>query len=268
MTKINDTRGAKGFPNNTDFNPLFKAIDLDVRELDSLIYAKGVRVLIYDILPCPNVKSIDGREHEINCKVCNGSGYVDVNPRETITFSQSYSKDLLKSPEGIITEWEEGAAYFSFLSGINLSYFSKVVVQDYAKPYYEHIQRQAGNADRARYPIFSVNSLMDDSGKVYNEDVDFEIEEGMIKWLPNKAPKKGTIYSTNYHTAVVYRCISALHQGRYGTNGEKSPDYKVTEYPEQWKVKLDYLIPQTRSDGSVIEPNKIINPEELFPSGE
>lgn len=262
MTKLNETRGSKNVPNTIEYNPLFVGVQLDPRDLNSLIYKKGVRVKIWDIIPCPNVKSIDGREHEINCHLCDGNGYLDENGRETLAFSQSYSKDLLKNPEGIITEWEEGVAYLSFLVGVNLSYFSKVMLLDYAKPYYERVQRQSGSADKVRYPIHKVNIIRDKNGVRYVQDTDFIVEEGMVKWLSGKGPATGVIYGINYDTNVVYRCMSALHQGRYGTNEVKVPELQVVEYPEQWKVKLDYLITQKRSDGTTIDPNQ------LFPPGE
>lgn len=262
MTKINDSRGAKTFPNLTEYNQLFIGLKLDPKELNSLIFKKGVRVTVWDILPCPNVKSIDGREHEINCHLCDGNGYLDENPVETFAYTQSFNKDLLKNIEGTVTEWEEGVAFFSFLVGVNLSYFSKVVLTDYAKPYYEQVQRQAGNSDKARYPIFSVKVLRDKNGVKYTEGTDFTVAEGMVKWNENKGPSTGTIYSINYNSNVVYRCISALHQGRYGTNEVQVPTLEVVEYPEQWKVKLDYLITQKRADGSTIDPNNIFPPGE------
>lgn len=263
MTKLNDTRGPKDTPNNTDYNPLFIGVNLSPKDLNSLIYKKGVRCKVYDIIPCPNVKSIDGREHEFPCNVCDGSGFLDVNPQDTYAFSQSYNKDLMKNAESIVTEWEDGTAYFSFASGTNLSYFSKVMLVDYAKPYYEHVQRQAGSSDKVRYPITSkVRSLVDKTGKSYTQGTDFVIEEGMVKWNAGKAPATGTIYAINYDCNVVYRCMSALHQGRYGTNEDKVPDLQVVEYPEQWKVKLDYLIQQKKGDGTIIDPNNIFPPGE------
>ena len=262
MAIIKSRRGGKQVPDNINYNPKLISPDLNIKNFNTIVWQKGVKANVYKVVPCPNVHSIDGHEHDINCSLCEGTGFIDIpNPIETIVLIYNQGKDLNKNPENLGSEVEEGVVNMTFLSGINLTYFSRIDLLDFSRPYYQMVQRQNGNADRLYYPAIAIDFLIDKNGIQYHEGIDFEIQEGMIKWLQN-SPSVGTIYSIHYQCRVSFRCISALHQGRYSTFQTKQDQIDNIEHSEQWKAKLDYLVVQRKNSGEIIKNNLIYAPGE------
>ena len=83
----------------------------------------------------------------------------------------------------------------------------------------------------------------------------------MIKWLQN-SPSVGTIYSINYQHKVQFRALRALHNLRFTTYQTKQEDIDNIIFPQQWLLKLDFMVTQKRSDGEVIDINTIYAPGE------
>ena len=109
MTTSNDNTNKLQGWNITDTKELAdlepsERVDLDPRKFDKLIKQKGVRVKVYRSMYCPKVKSIDGAEHEIDCDMCNGSGYIDLHPICTNSFIQNQELEKIQLPEG----WLDG----------------------------------------------------------------------------------------------------------------------------------------------------------------
>lgn len=261
MAKITDITRSKT-PTDPRIMPRFATASVDVKKIDSLIYHKGVIVRLYPILPCPNIISIDDSQHNINCKLCTGKGYIDDrnNYYDTVVLITTQQKELLINPENIGGNLEQGEAFATFLSGINLTYLQKFELINFSRPYYQHVQRQNGNSDRLHYSAKSVSSIMDKNGKTYTNNVDYKITESMIEWIGTNQPSTGIIYSINYQCLVTYRCMEALHRGRYVSTSIQSPVITEVEFSEQWKVKESFLVDQSKSDGTIIDINNIFPP--------
>lgn len=146
MGKKNNSRGPKN-PNDPKLNPKLISPNISVKDLDTMIYNQGVRVKVYKTLWCPNVKSIDGAEHDINCPICRGSSFVDVDCIETEAFIQGQSREHLISPEQIGQNWEEQVVLATFRSGVDVSYYTLVELVDYTDPMKELIQRQPSGSN-------------------------------------------------------------------------------------------------------------------------
>lgn len=142
MGKIKKVRGSKNPPNIKDFNNKFFSPDLDEKNFNSLVYSKGVRARVYRTLFCPNVKSIDGMEHDINCKLCGGSEFIDVDPIETQMFVQGHKREFNINPQDIGSNWEEQTVIASFLNTTEVSYFTRVDLLDYSELFKDVVQRQ------------------------------------------------------------------------------------------------------------------------------
>ena len=114
---------------------------LDPVAYDNLIKQHGVRVKVYRSMFCPNVKSVDGGEHNIDCTLCNGSGYLDVDPIESVAYlsNQNFQEEM--TVEGYHDGNSVGG---TFLGGIELQYFTRVDLMDFTQPFYERVLRLSG----------------------------------------------------------------------------------------------------------------------------
>ena len=109
---------------------------LDPVAYDNLIKQHGVRVKVYRSMFCPNVKSVDGGEHNIDCTLCNGSGYLDVDPIESVAYlsNQNFQEEM--TVEGYHDGNSVGG---TFLGGVELQYFTRVDLMDFTQPFYERV---------------------------------------------------------------------------------------------------------------------------------
>ena len=267
MAVINNDRGSKDVPNNTEYNSKLIAPDIEIRNLNAMLYNQGVRIKVYKTLFCPNVKSIDGAEHEIDCSLCRGTGFIDVDPIDTFAFIQGQSREYLINPENIGTQWEEGVALASFIGGIDLTYYTRIELMDYTYLYVQLVQRQPStNVDRLKFSAHSVNKVIDQDGVEYFYGTDFNLDRnGDVEWLIVGAAKKPTdkyTYSIHYNTLVSYRALRALHCERYGTEGKKRDYLEAVQYPQQWLIKRLYLFDSNRKDS---ETDEKLDPNKIFP---
>lgn len=233
-------------------------VDLDPEAFEKLLKEKGSRVKVFRTTYCPNVKSIDGAEHNIDCKLCNGSGFLDVNHICTIAFLQSQSLEKMAAVEGMI---DGNAISATFPAGIELQYFTLVQLEDFTEPFFQRIKRQRGNVDVLKYKATRVNVLIDQRGKVYEGDNHFTLDaNGNIMWKPDQGPDEGTIYTIHYDCAVQFRAVRAMHTNRFTqvfTKDNGGGIYHV-KLPEQWLLQKEFLVKRTDRDGNEILPNLIV----------
>lgn len=180
MARINKSRGPV-VPSDTEkFNPKLISPNIRVKDLDTMVYQQGVRVKVYKTLWCPNVKSIDGMEHEINCPLCRGTEFIDTDCEETLAFIQGQQREHKINLEEIGTNWEEQTVLATFLSGVELTYYTKVELMDYTNLFVEMVQRQVtgGNA----VPAFTPTGYDAETGYVTVDDtVDlYQVRNNMV----------------------------------------------------------------------------------------
>lgn len=234
-------------------------VALRVEEYDTLIKQQGVRVKVYRTMLCPNVKSIDGSEHEIDCKVCRGSGFVDLRPIDTWAFIQSQELEKLVNPEGLV---DGNSVAATFLRDIELQYFTLVEICDHTDVFFERIKRQAGDVDVLKYQAKCVNAVVDQDGKEYFPQIDFTLDpNGSIRWKEDRAPGAGTIYSVHYEMTLKFRAVRALHVNRFGQKIE-SQNIEMVKMPEQWMLQKVFFVDRTDRNGNALAPNLIRDPDE------
>jgi len=229
-------------------------VNLDPVKYQELIHAQGVRVKVYRTTYCPNIKSLDGAEHEIDCPLCHGAQFIDKFPIDTVAFLQSQSQEMQQFSEGL---YDGNSLYASFLAGIELQYFTLVELCDFTEIYIQRIKRQNGSVDVLKYKGVRVNLLVDSDGVSYLEGSDFNLDpNGNIRWCSGKGPATNKIYSINYETAVKFRAIKAVHVNRFCNVSTKEGDVQ-TKLPEQWILQKVYLVDRKDLDGNIINPNQI-----------
>lgn len=243
----------------------FERVNLNPDSFDRLIEQHGVRLKVFRSMYCPRVKSIDGGEHEIDCEICNGSGFVDLKPVCTSGFIQNQNLNHLPKAEGFV---DHNSVAISFPIGIELQYFTKVELVDFTDIYFQRIARSAGSIDVLKYKASRINVVLDENGIEHHQGNDFKLDvNGDILWKSGKGPETETIYSIHYEAAVQYRATRALHVNRFEQVIREGKAFHV-KFPEQWICTKEFLVRREDINGMELLPNPIPHyneetPEEL-----
>jgi len=225
-------------------------VDLDPYKFSRLIEQKGVAVKIFRTSYCPNVKSVDSAEHEIDCQLCNGSGFIDLEPLCTKAFLQSQDLEKMHHVEGLV---DGNHVAMTFPIGIELQYFTKIELEDFTEIYFQRVLRNPDSlTDVLKYKACRVNFVMDSSGVRYYQDSDYKIDvNGNIAWLETASatvPADNKIYTIHYEAPVQYRAVRAMHVNRfsqYKTDGS----VEHLKFPEQWLVCKEFLVKRLDVNG-------------------
>jgi len=266
ITTVNNsnknTKNKEGWinPNNKTIplHDLKANASINLDQFDSLIRRNGVRVLVYRSMFCPNIKSIDGAEHDINCQIpgCNGSGYIDIVPLETFAFFQSQTFDKENDPAG---SFDGNVVSATFLSGIELQYFTKIELIDFQEIYFQRCRRNDTNLNVLKYKAYKINAIVDAQGFQYYQDIDFTLDSnGSILWNTGKGPLEDVIFSIHYHAAIQFRAIKGMHNNRFIQAVSKTGDMFFTKAPEQWLLQKEYLVKRVDENGNEIMPDPIL----------
>ena len=232
-------------------------VDLDPFAFDDLIKQKGVKVHVYRTTYCPNVKSVDGAEHEVDCTMCNGSGWIDLEPICVDAYIQNQDLEKIPQVEGFV---DGNSVAITFPIGVELQYFTRVDLVDYTDIYFQRVLRKEGDTtDVLKYKACRVNILVDSDGVRYYQGQDFIIDaNGNIEWGMGTTPADNKIYSIHYETHVQFRAVRALHVNRFSQYlNEGAVEY--IKYPEQWICQKEFLVRRKDLDGNDLEQGPFDN---------
>lgn len=244
-------------------------VDFDISKFDNFIQQKGIRVKVFRSVMCPNVKSIDGGEHNIECPLCLGAQFIDVAPIETLALTQADALDKRRDAEGL---YDKNTVRMTFARGIELQYFTLVELCDFTDIFFERIKRQRGQIDVLKYRACCINVLIDSNGKQYYQGQDFILDpNGSISWVPNKGPMHGQIYSVHYNMKKQFRAMQAIHVDRYTQILDKSQpngQIQMVKMPEFWVLQKEYFVERKDLKGNPLSPNLIRDPDSPDSTGE
>lgn len=222
-------------------------VNLKPADFQKLVDRQGVRVRVYRTSYCPNVKSIDGAEHELDCPLCHGTNFLDRLPLDTMAVLQNQTLDKEAFKEGL---YDGNSVSATFQGGIELQYFTLVELLDFTDIFFERIKRQDGQIDFLKYPGIRVNMLIDKNGVSYTEGPDYKLDHnGSISWCPEgRRPDAETIYTIHYETLIRFRAVKAMHVNRFGqiANRNAGGHTQFVKLPENWLLQKEYLV--TRRD--------------------
>lgn len=217
-------------------------VDVNPEAFDRLIEQKGVNVKVYRSMYCPNVKSVDGAEHEIDCTLCQGSGYIDLDPIVTKSFLQTQGLEKIEGQGG----YHDGNTVLaSFQIGIELQYWTLIELCDYTDIYYQRLIRREGfDIDNLKYKACRMNAVIDRQGNRYYQDQDFKLNpNGSILWTGTRRPEDGEVYTVHYEKHSQFRAVKAMHANRftqYKASGQ--PEVEHIKLPEQWMISKEFLL--------------------------
>lgn len=244
--------------------PTQRRVDFRLAEVDLFIQQKGIRVKVFRSLLCPNVKSIDSAEHEVDCPVCLGNQFVDVLPIETIAAPQMDESEKYKASEGFS---DRNTIKMTFARGIELQYFTLVELLDFTDIFYERVKRSRAQVDVLKYKACCINAIVGggENKKLYYQGQDFELDpNGSVRWIANKGPISGEIYSIHYNMRKQYRAIKAEHVDRYTQvlNKEAGGKIDMVKLPEEWTLQKEYFVERKDIKGNPLSPNLIRDEDE------
>lgn len=247
----NATEGWNVGESKTIVNPAKNSrVDLDPFAFDRLIKQQGTRLKIHRTLYCPNSKSTDGSEHNIDCTLCSGSGWLDVDPKEIVGILQSQSFKKLVRVEGLI---DGNLIQVTLPLGIEMTYFTLIELLDFTDIYIQRVSRNdSSDVDVLKYSACRVNALISRSGVRYYQDVDFTLDpNGDILWLvAGNKPADQEPYSIHYEAAVQFRAVRALHVNRFARHNLKNGDIEHLKFPETWVIAKEYMLKRRDVDGN------------------
>lgn len=236
-------------------------VDLESEKFERLIQQKGVRVRVYRTTYCPNVKSVDGAEHNIDCTSCNGSGFLDVLPICTLAVLSNQELEKMANVEGYV---DGNSVLATFPLGVELQYFTLVELEDFTDIYFQRVMRTpiaTSDTDILKYSAQRVNFLQDSAGVVYYEGQDFKIGvNGDIVWGIGRTPADNVIYTIHYEAKVQFRATRAIHVNRFSQQKNKTTG-KVDhlKFQEQWLLTKEFLVKRVDQAGNELEPGPYDN---------
>lgn len=217
-------------------------VDLRAPDFDVMIEQKGVNLRVYRTMYCPNVKSVDGAEHEVDCSLCNGSGWIDRNPICVKGFLQN--QELERMMDGMAGQHDGNSVLITFPIGVELQYFTRIELVDFTDIYFQRVLRAEGSdVDVLKYKACRVNMIIDKNGVEYYQDQDFKIDpNGNIKWLSRK-PADFLPYSIHYEAHIQFRATRALHVNRFTQyKAPGNPKVEHIKMMEQWLCTKEFLL--------------------------
>lgn len=252
---------------------------INVEKLNQEIKDLGVRIRVWRSTVCPNMKSIESMDHDVNCTICNNN-MIDFGCFESVGLIQQ--QDLVEQFK-LTGTFSMDEALMSFLSEVTLHIFAKIQILDFTEDFFELIQRQdtpmSGPAtDRLKYAaceILGVFTVVNDVKTEYYEGVDFKIDQnGDIQWVGAHKPADRQIYSIYYKHHPVFRAVRAMHRNRWSQYnvraGQLDPaipkktvgDRTYVKLPDAWILKRDYLIERRDIQKALLPDNEFYDPNE------
>lgn len=229
-------------------------VDFDRDEFTRFIADKGYKVTWEKAILCPNVPGtgLSPRDHVMNCQVCEGRGFVYVQPCETAMLMQGIKLNQSFYAYG---RWDMGNMMVTAEPGFVLDYFDRLTILNGISRFTQRLVRQPDvTSDVFKYSPLCVDYVawVDRSGSlvVFENDADFTVSATGITWSANQ-PDAGSFYSVGYTYRPRYVVLDLVHHHR-----DSTVEGKHYMFPVQAVAKLDYLIRNEGADApQVVDQN-------------
>lgn len=255
---------------------------INVEKLNQEIKDLGVRIRVWRSTVCPNMKSLESLDHDINCTVCNNN-MIDFGCFESVGMIQQ--QDLVEQFK-LTGTFSMDESMMSFLSEVTLHIYAKIEILDFTEDFFELIQRQdtvllpspLPQTDVLKYKACSVLAIFTVVNNVkteYYEGVDFQIDlNGNIQWTGSHKPADRQVYSIYYKHHPVFRAVRAMHRNRWSQFNNRASliddaipkktvgDRTYVKLPDAWIIKRDYLIERRDIMNALLPDNKYYDPNE------
>lgn len=192
---------------------------------------------------CPR-RMLDKDNHDLNCTVCDKTGYLYDTGVERKMLITSVSLRQMYQLSG---RFDAGMAMISAAPTDRMSWWDKITLTETLVRYSESFEhKNAGTIDKLKYPIQDgavergVIRLVDQEGVEYALDTDYTIADGKIQWAV--APTTGKFFSVAYLIRPTYIILDVTHHARTLPTGRGMGAEKTVQFPVQGVGKLDFLV--------------------------
>lgn len=232
-------------------------------QLDPTITIQQIKSMRYNstwqrAMVCPN-RIVEKNNHNINCKVCDGTGFL---------YDAGVAAKILVTSVSVRQMWQTqgridlGMAMITTMPETRMSWWDKFTFNESVIRYTEAVKHVAGTGttDKLKYAIIDaatdpgVLRLVDQTGHEYVYGTDFVVTDGKIVW----AVEPGDLfYSVMYLRRPSYIVIDVNHHfrtlpafGAAGLGGQALGPERTIEFPVMGVGKLDFLV----GDESKVDP--------------
>jgi hypothetical protein len=203
-------------------------VHFDVEGFDNLIDGHGMTFVHFRAMPCPVGKSdrYDVRKtHEDHSGCSNGFLYQYAGDVVAVATGNTRNKQLMDAGmiNGSSMQVTPARHYVNKMTEeVVCAPFDRFYLKD-NKAVVVHTQLFEANMsgmDRLNYPVVSVEHLIDSNGVTYQQNADFTIEKGQIKWVGMNRPamdpanSKGQVCSVRYRYIPYWYVDRILHEIR------------------------------------------------------
>lgn len=230
-------------------------VNFDRDAFTRFIADKGYSVTWEKAVLCPNVmgSGLAPRDHVINCPICDGFGFVYVDPIDTAMLMQGIKLNQSFFAYG---RWDMGNMLVTAEPEFNINYWDRLTLKNGVSRFTERITRTPGSTtDKLKYkPLCVLYCAWVNRGGVLTEfasDVAFRItaDGASIEWLDvNNQPDDGSVFSIDYEYRPRYVVMDMIHHHRDST--VEGTHY---QFPIQAVAKLDFLIRDESKDAAQVD---------------
>lgn len=247
----------------------------DPDAFDEAVQSQGVRVVHHSAMRCP-VGMIDVNDsrkpHDDHENCSNGFLYVTSGTvRALFTGNSSQARTtemgILDGSTVQITlprhyDDSDKQIYAAMYDRFYLADDGDVTVVNW-----QLFESHATGIDRMRYPIASVEHIVDADGKAYSPDA-YEVRNGAIHWKPGKGPGanpkkpgKGMVCTIRYRYRPYWYVKSIVHEVRVTQLTDMLGERKLHRMPYALVLQREYLFENSGQDPN--DPTPQNSPESL-----
>lgn len=232
---------------STDWSAFGPQLDptLTLRQIESMRYNSTWQ----KALVCPNA-IVDKNSHDLNCTVCDGTGFLYDTGVEAKMLVTSVSVRQLWATQGRV---DLGMAMITTLPETPMSWWDKVTFNETTIRFTERLKHSPNNGvvDKLKYPIVDTEEqrgvlrMVRDDGTDLVLDTDFSITtDGKVQWAVDPGD---VFFSVMYFRRPSYIIIDVNHHFRtlpaFGPRGIGKPGVERTiAFPIMGLGKLDFLL--------------------------
>lgn len=229
------------------------SVDFDRDEFTAVLYDKGYKVLWEKATLCPNrpATGLAPRDHDIDCRICDGTGFLFFSSRETRMLVTGVRIDQMYYAFG---RWDAGQIMVTALPEERVHYWDRLTLLNGVSRFHELVRRQPGTqSDKLKYTPLCLEhvSRIDRVGALQTYSINEECQArlGNLEWLTTSGlPDDGAYYSVAYTYRPRYVVLDLMHQHR-----ESTIEGLHYEFPTQAVAKLDFLIRDESRDSPEVD---------------
>ncbi len=241
--------------------PVNDVVHMDVGYTDAVVDGQGVVLEHWRALPCPIGKTdpYDVRKTHPDHSGCS-NGYIYEYGGDIACLFVGNSKHIQALDQGLLTgstvQVTIPRTYLSDNRPVVMAVLDRVYLKNklngetpinvICAQLFEH---NTSGMDRLKYPINTVEILVDSHGKRYRQGEDFNVVSGQIAWLSNRQPGmnpetgRGEVCSIRYWYTPYWYVSNLIHEIRVLRNGPV-----LTRAPMTALLQREYVFENEQND--------------------